>query len=254
MSLTKSKTEGKISLSRHTLVRPKRFDSQACGQAVVPQSLGKRQRSSRNILVVKTQSDSMLRAYGSPSLSRCPSYASQHSNRSNVSFQTVMVREYPRCIGDNPSVSSGPPLSIEWEPQKFEEISIDDFEESRASKNSTKCEKITSRGRVDILQNECQASLSSIMRASYDMKCVREQRLETMKQTKRQQRIEEALESTRRNLGKLSFKKLKRVESSDKMPSKRKKVSSSRLFRSVSSKDAMDNLDKNNHRHGFLPK
>ena len=110
MNLTKSKSEGRISLSRHTLVRPKKIESQAWGQAVVPHSLGKRQRSSRNILVVKTQSDSMLRAYGSPCLSRCPSYASQQSNRSNVSFQSVMVREYPRCIGDNPSVSSGPPL------------------------------------------------------------------------------------------------------------------------------------------------
>jgi len=33
-----------------------------------------------------------------------------------VHFSTVEVREYPMTLGDNPAVSKGPPVTIEWRP------------------------------------------------------------------------------------------------------------------------------------------
>ena len=50
-----------------------------------------------------------------------------------IIFKTIEVREYPVCIGDNPSVSDpdGPPLQLCWEPDCELSIEIDEFEEYR---------------------------------------------------------------------------------------------------------------------------
>ena len=121
--------------------------------------------------------------------------------------------------------------SIGWEPQKHEELSIDEYEGKRLR---NKCVRIPAKDRIDILENEWQAPLSLIMKAIYKSECVRTQRLETMNQTKRQQKIEEALESTCRNLNKLSFKKNTKTEIPDE-PSKKRKLSKL-IFRSSSSR------------------
>lgn len=48
-------------------------------------------------------------------------------------FKTIEVREYPLCIGDNPSVSDpdGPPLQLCWEPDCELSIDIEEFEKYR---------------------------------------------------------------------------------------------------------------------------
>jgi hypothetical protein len=48
-----------------------------------------------------------------------------------VSFSNVSVREYSRVVGDNPCVSSGPPLAIGWKYNKRGKTDIDSFEEEK---------------------------------------------------------------------------------------------------------------------------
>lgn len=48
-----------------------------------------------------------------------------------VSFSYVVVREFPRCLGDNPSVTEGPPLSIGWNPCHEYTKDVEAYEQQR---------------------------------------------------------------------------------------------------------------------------
>jgi hypothetical protein len=61
------------------------------------------------ILTVRTQKESVKRSLDSNK--HHLKTTSALCTRSNiVTFNEVSIREYPRCLGDNPSVSSGPPI------------------------------------------------------------------------------------------------------------------------------------------------
>merc|ERR1712038_1905772 len=54
------------------------------------------------------------------------------SHQQNVKFTNIYIREYQRTLGDNPAVSSGPPLSLDWEYDPNEKIlSVDDYEQEK---------------------------------------------------------------------------------------------------------------------------
>ncbi len=57
-----------------------------------------------------------------------------------VSFAVVEVREYPRILGDSPSVSSGPPISISWTYDATLSVPVDEWERIRDSDRRTKQE------------------------------------------------------------------------------------------------------------------
>ena len=48
-----------------------------------------------------------------------------------VFFAFVHVREHCRILGDHPSVSSGPPISLSWEVESDEMFSVDMYENVR---------------------------------------------------------------------------------------------------------------------------
>lgn len=48
-----------------------------------------------------------------------------------VDFSKIVIREYPVTLGDNPGVSAGPALTIDWEPQDEVQIPLLDYESSR---------------------------------------------------------------------------------------------------------------------------
>lgn len=96
-------TSAKITPSRHQLTRRET----------------QRRTSKRGIMVHKTQDESACSIYKRKSLT-CPDLASSvtsygssrtlSSSSRNVSFNKVGIREYPRCVGDNPGVKAGPPM------------------------------------------------------------------------------------------------------------------------------------------------
>ena len=48
-----------------------------------------------------------------------------------VSFSSVHIHEHPIVLGDNPSCSSGPPVSLGWEAETSLKCSIDEYEAAR---------------------------------------------------------------------------------------------------------------------------
>ena len=51
--------------------------------------------------------------------------------KKKVAFDSLDMHEHAVILGDNPSVSSGPPLSISWEAQASLHLSLDAYEASR---------------------------------------------------------------------------------------------------------------------------
>ena len=109
-----------IMVSRHQLVYPKEHhrrgqkDGRKSEQILASRHQLRRPNSevkmtkttsSGSNLVRKTQNESMRSSYGSTG------QTASSSTKRNVSFDKVSIREYPRCVGDNPSVTTGPPMS-----------------------------------------------------------------------------------------------------------------------------------------------
>lgn len=55
---------------------------------------------------------------------------SHPSLRKSVSFQTIEIKEYNIVLGDHPSVTIGPPITIEWKPVSSQILTVDEYEDA----------------------------------------------------------------------------------------------------------------------------
>lgn len=53
------------------------------------------------------------------------------SRGKKVSFSTLQIREYPICVGDNPAVTRGVPITIDWIHDSEVVCSLEEYEEVR---------------------------------------------------------------------------------------------------------------------------
>mmetsp|Transcript_38259 Transcript_38259/g.80506 ORF Transcript_38259/g.80506 Transcript_38259/m.80506 type:complete len:302 (-) Transcript_38259:221-1126(-) len=84
------------------------------------------------------------------------------SSGHRVSFSHVELREYCRQVGDNPSVSSGCPLSIGWKFNKRGKVDIDSYE-ADLDRDPVPCERLSAQEREKLLTEIGGASQSQIM-------------------------------------------------------------------------------------------
>ena len=70
-----------------------------------------------------------------------------------VSFSTVVVREYDMTLGDNPSCSYGPPVQLSWEFDEIVNLKLDEYERSRSKRRSMRQMVLSYYRRCDILQS-----------------------------------------------------------------------------------------------------
>lgn len=115
--------------------------------------------------------------------------------KNKVSFSTVEIREYRSVVGDNPSVSVGPPISIGWEyaPAPKSSLYLEDYEKHREPIKSESELKLPLEERVTRLLS-LGYNTKQLNEAANKAKKARLRRLRT-KTTLYKQKNEEILES-----------------------------------------------------------
>eukprot|EP00553_Chaetoceros_curvisetus_P008630 CAMPEP_0204617062 /NCGR_PEP_ID=MMETSP0717-20131115/4142_1 /ASSEMBLY_ACC=CAM_ASM_000666 /TAXON_ID=230516 /ORGANISM="Chaetoceros curvisetus" /LENGTH=167 /DNA_ID=CAMNT_0051630481 /DNA_START=197 /DNA_END=700 /DNA_ORIENTATION=+ len=54
-----------------------------------------------------------------------------------VKFQDIKIRNYSMVLGDNPSCTYGPPVSLDWDYDERSAVCIDEYEEKRGRRRKT---------------------------------------------------------------------------------------------------------------------
>lgn len=109
-----------------------------------------------------------------------PTPASGNTFKRSVSFHKIVIREYERTVGDNPSVSSGPPIGIGWsyDPQ-HSVLDVDEYEATRpARRSSIEC-KMPPSIRERLLREEWGYARSDITKAIRDVNIHKSKRRST---------------------------------------------------------------------------
>jgi hypothetical protein len=116
-SLRHSRTRG--SILKRTTSEPMYLNSSPRAWKTLPTPNLERRRRHTVSLPLEDQSTSPKR--------RC---------NSSVEFSSIHIRSYNQTIGDNPSVSYGPPIQLDWEYQEYEPIGINEFKVNRGSRRN----------------------------------------------------------------------------------------------------------------------
>jgi hypothetical protein len=115
---------------------------------------------------------------------------------SKVSFQNVTIREYGLTLGDNPCVSYGPPVSLDWNYSEKKALSLDLYEGNRPQRRSMRQMTINHYQRKHLLTMHGHTE-EEIKQAKRDASKVKRQRAVT-RQFLMFQKVEDVLESTSR--------------------------------------------------------
>mmetsp|Transcript_11738 Transcript_11738/g.13201 ORF Transcript_11738/g.13201 Transcript_11738/m.13201 type:complete len:219 (-) Transcript_11738:162-818(-) len=113
--------------------------------------------------------------------------------KGTVQFSTVHIREHNFCLGDNPAVSRGPPISLDWYYTRNEEMlyDIDDYEQELQQlgrQGVTSCICIPSNDRVHLLR-QIGYSRKELREATCRVEKSKNQRLQTKKRLQQMDKI-----------------------------------------------------------------
>jgi hypothetical protein len=122
------------------------------------------------------------------------------SSSKNVSFGLILVREYDRVVGDNPTVRVGPPMSIGWEFVQKQGVPVDIYEKIKRPRRPTSDLRMCSLTRKSILRYEFGVSLEDIRAAEKIARKIQRQRFQTANQGETVAAIECAIESAKRKM------------------------------------------------------
>lgn len=150
----------------------------------------------KSIMKIRTLDESLHSTYGSVD-EMISAITRKHLS---LQFDKVKIREYSRTVGDNPSCSSGPPISISWEYNIVGDINLDDYERTRPPRRVQKQMAIPRRIREDMLRYEWNASRKEITESIRRNVKVKNQRRTTINNLGKATKFEEVMESASRKL------------------------------------------------------
>mmetsp|Transcript_36208 Transcript_36208/g.79256 ORF Transcript_36208/g.79256 Transcript_36208/m.79256 type:complete len:203 (-) Transcript_36208:4-612(-) len=134
----------------------------------------------------------------------------QEKSKKSVRFDMIEIREYPYVLGDNPSVSNGPPLSVGWQSQSQFFVNLEEYDDAKAEPRSRTEMRFDGMLRVHILQRSGH-TMSDIVKATAAVRRIQQQRQETIQSCTHVLRFQNATKSIRKKLpsfnaiGKRSF-------------------------------------------------
>mmetsp|Transcript_37089 Transcript_37089/g.37546 ORF Transcript_37089/g.37546 Transcript_37089/m.37546 type:complete len:250 (+) Transcript_37089:52-801(+) len=109
-------------------------------------------------------------------------------NKNKVRFSVVHIRQYNLCLGDNPSVSHGPPISLDWDYDNEIIIDLHEYEQYNHNHNHSQRDRIEfkrpSFERFDVLK-QLGYSRTEINEATHQMEKIRQQRYQTRRHLQR---------------------------------------------------------------------
>jgi hypothetical protein len=112
--------------------------------------------------------------------------------RRRVLFDQVVVHYHPTTLGDNPSVSRGPPVTIDWKPIHSESFPLDAFEGASRAKRGTdqrrKPMKLSKDARVAMLMLQGH-SLSEMSVVETEMNTIKTSRRQTRSANSKDARV-----------------------------------------------------------------
>lgn len=119
----------------------------------------------------------------------------------SVRFSSVDIRDYSLCPGDNPSVSRGIPISLNWDYGEEQSYDITKFEHGRCGLRRTSDElKLPSLQRVQLLK-KMGYSRGEIKEQVKEVERAKEKRLSTRRRVEREDSVKEFVRGVQKFFG-----------------------------------------------------
>ena len=136
-----------------------------------------------------------------------PNLTGLKSMKRTVSFHKIEIREYERTLGDNPSVSAGPPVTLDWKYNPDHQIlHVDDYEKNKTSRDDF---RLCENSRKSILRDGG-VPRAHIIEVEKEVDITKRNRKESSLISDSQEKREAALESASRKFKRaLNFSKKK---------------------------------------------
>jgi hypothetical protein len=94
----------------------------------------------------------------------------------DVTFDMVIIRSYSQTVGDNPAVSYGPPIQLDWRYEEQLPIAIDEYEGSRGKRRVPRRFILNHYERFNILSYYCGFSDTEINDAQREADKIKRER------------------------------------------------------------------------------
>jgi hypothetical protein len=135
------------------------------------------------------------------------------SSQNSVHFGTINIREYLRSITDNPSITEGPPIGIDWDYYTNEtKVMVDEYEDLHPTRRTKDEFHMPARVREEMLIQEWGHTMRDIRQASAESKEIRHLREKALHTNKVSEKLTEVIESSRRKWHRLKTGTTKEME------------------------------------------
>lgn len=149
--------------------------------------------------------DHLLARAQSERVGKVESTSSRRSTKGrggSVKFDKIHMRSYQQTLGDNPSVSYGPPIQLDWEYEEHESIQLDEYEDNRPKRRNLRQMILSYYQRKNVLTWQYGYSEDVLKKAKKDAERVKMKRSMT-KALLPTMIVETALESAKRKATRL---------------------------------------------------